>query len=61
MRKVAKAVTDVVRRETTALATGAADHPHTATSVVLSIGALAFAIGYVVGKSSAERSYSYWR
>jgi hypothetical protein len=61
VRKVAKTATDAVKRETTAVAVGAAEHPQTATSLVLAIGAFAFAVGYMMGRSSAERDYRYWR
>ncbi|WP_025430275.1 hypothetical protein [Ensifer adhaerens] len=62
VRKVAKAAGDVVKRETSAVAAAAADHPHTATGLVLTIGALAFAIGYIMGRSSIEDTrQGYWR
>ncbi|MDP9810384.1 hypothetical protein J2W42_003245 [Rhizobium tibeticum] len=61
IRKATKAATDAVVRETTAVATGAADHPHTATTLVLTIGALAFGLGYLMGRSAAANDYSYWR
>ncbi|MGF6175045.1 hypothetical protein ABIE33_003353 [Ensifer sp. 4252] len=61
VRKAAKTATDVVRRETSAVAAAAADNPHTATGLVLAIGAIAFAIGYVLGRSSVENGPSYWR
>src|SRR5262245_45448183 len=43
VRKAARTATDVVRRETSAVATGAREHPQTATTLVLGVGALAFA------------------
>ena len=52
---------DAVSREANALATGAVDHPYTATGVTLTVGLLAFAIGYVMGRSSVEPVQSYWR
>jgi len=61
VRKVASDAVGAVRRETSALATGAAEHPHTATSLVLGIGALAFMAGYLMGRNSATDSYRYWR
>ncbi len=60
VRKVAQNAADAVKRETSAVAAGAADHPRTATSIVLAIGALAFTAGYLMGRSSAERDYRYW-
>ncbi|SCB41625.1 hypothetical protein [Rhizobium multihospitium] len=59
-RKVAKEAKDAVVRESTALAAGAAQHPHTATGIVLTIGALAFAIGYVMGRDAASRDTRWW-
>ncbi len=59
VRKAARTATDAVKRETNALAVGAARHPHTATTLVLAIGTLAFGIGYLLGRSSAENR-SYW-
>lgn len=61
VRKMAKTASDVVKRETSAVAAGVAEHPSTATSVVLGIGMLAFAMGYLVGRSSAQSRYRYWR
>ncbi|TCU13088.1 hypothetical protein EV132_11372 [Rhizobium sullae] len=60
-RKVARSATDAVSREATAAAVGAADHPYTATSIVLAIGTLAFTAGYLMGRSSAPQGYHYWR
>jgi len=57
MRKVAKTAGDAVRRETNALAIGAAEHPHTATTLVLAIGVMAFGLGYLMGRSSSDQSY----
>lgn len=59
-RKVAQTAAGALRRETSAVAAGAADHPHTATSLVLGIGAMGFALGYLMGRSSAERDSRYW-
>ncbi|MEZ2131335.1 MULTISPECIES: hypothetical protein [unclassified Sinorhizobium] len=61
VRKIAKTATDAVKRETSALAVGAAEHPHTASTLILGIGALAFTVGYLVGRSSATTSHRYWR
>jgi hypothetical protein len=60
-RKIAKTATDAVSREANALATGAVQHPYTATGVTMTIGLLAFAIGYVMGRSSVDTGRSYWR
>jgi len=61
VRKAAKTATDVVKRETSAVATGAREHPQTATTLVLGVSALAFAIGYVLGRNSVSDNYRYWR
>jgi len=53
-RKMAKDAKDAVVRESTAVAAGAAEHPHTATGIVLTIGALAFAVGYVLGRDAGS-------
>lgn len=49
-RKVAKDIADAVKRETTAIAKGAQQHPHTATGIVFAIGVLAFGVGYALGR-----------
>lgn len=61
VRKAAQTVTEAVRRETSAVATAAAEHPHTATTLGVIIGALAFTIGYVLGRSSVNSGRGYWR
>ncbi|WP_113569864.1 hypothetical protein [Rhizobiales bacterium] len=60
-RKIVKTAADAVSREANALATGATEHPYTATGLTLTVGLLAFAIGYVMGRSSVEPVRSYWR
>lgn len=60
VRKAAQTATDAVSREANAVATGAADHPYTATGLTLTVGLLSFAIGYVMGRSSVDKR-SYWR
>lgn len=60
-RKVAKTAADAVSREANAAAVGAADHPYTAAGLALAVGLLAFAIGYVMGRSSVDSEQSYWR
>lgn len=58
--KVAKGAKDAVVRESAAVVTGAAEHPHAATGIVLTIGALAFAIGYVLGRDASSNSSRWW-
>jgi len=60
VRNVAKNAVDTVRRETSAVAAGAADHPHTATGLLLGVGALAFMAGFVFGRGAADHT-STWR
>jgi hypothetical protein len=60
IRKAASNTASVVRREVQAVATGAANHPHTASSVVVGIGLLAFSIGYLLGRQSVETN-RFWR
>ncbi len=50
-----------VKREAYAVTAGARDHPHTASALLLGIGIAAFEFGYLLGRSSAESSASYWR
>jgi len=54
VRKAAQTATEAVKRETSAVATAA-------TTLGLLIGALAFTIGYVVGRSSVDTGRGYWR
>ncbi len=61
LRRVAKTATDAVVRESGAVAAGAADHPHTATTIALTIGAVAFGLGYLMGRSVGANDYRYWR
>ncbi|KQV29684.1 hypothetical protein ASC97_23215 [Rhizobium sp. Root1203] len=61
LRKVAKTATDAVVRESGAVAAGAADHPHTATTIALTIGAVAFGLGYLMGRAAGANDYRYWR
>ncbi len=60
VRKMAKTATDAARREANVVAAAVADHPRTASGLLLTVGALAFAIGFVIGRSSidGERGYS---
>ncbi|GAC1045420.1 hypothetical protein [Rhizobium sp. No.120] len=59
-RKVAKDARDAVVRESTAVVAGAVEHPHTATGIVLTIGALAFAIGYALGRDASLNDSRWW-
>ncbi|RVM52970.1 hypothetical protein CN106_02435 [Sinorhizobium meliloti] len=61
VRKIAKAASGAVGREANAVVVGAADHPYTATGLALTVGAIAFAVGYTMGRSSSEKGRSYWR
>jgi hypothetical protein len=61
LRKVAKTATDAVVRESGVVAAGAADHPQTATTIALTIGAVAFGLGYLMGRSASAKDYWYWR
>ncbi|MDE1996632.1 MAG: hypothetical protein KGI75_29305 [Rhizobiaceae bacterium] len=60
IRKVASDSAAVVKREAQAVATGAVDHPHTASAIVLTVGAVAFGIGYLLGRSSTDTGSHYW-
>jgi hypothetical protein len=60
VRKAATNAVAAVKREAGAAASGAANHPHTASSLVLGIGALAFVIGYAMGRNSVSGGYRYW-
>ncbi|WP_077961309.1 hypothetical protein [Ensifer adhaerens] len=59
-RKVAKAAAGAVSREANEVVAGAADHPYTATGLTLAVGCFAFAIGYVMGRSSVDGRQSHW-
>ncbi|MGV2104063.1 MULTISPECIES: hypothetical protein [unclassified Rhizobium] len=61
VRKVASDAVDAVRRETSAVAAGAAEHPHTATGLALTVGAIGLCIGYILGRNSAASDYDYRR
>jgi hypothetical protein len=53
--------TDAIVRESTAVVAGVVEHPNTATTIVVTIGALAFCLGYRMGRLSTANDYSYWR
>lgn len=59
--KVASDTASAIKREANALAVGATDHPQAASTLVLGIGALAFGMGYLMGRSSATTRKRYWR
>nr|WP_156408930.1 hypothetical protein [Rhizobium sp. Root708] len=58
-RYAAKTIAGAVRRETSAVAAGAAGHPHTATGVLVGIAALGICVGYVFGRQSND-AHRYW-
>ncbi|RVO51838.1 hypothetical protein CN092_24195 [Sinorhizobium meliloti] len=58
---VREVASGAVGREANAVVVGAADHPCTATGLALTVGAIAFAVGYTMGRSSSEKGRSYWR
>lgn len=59
VRKAAQSATETVKRETRAVVNVAAEHPHTVTSLGVLLGALAFTIGYVMGRSSVDTRRSH--
>jgi hypothetical protein len=61
IRKAASDTVSAIKREANAVTVGAAEHPHTASTLVLGIGAFAFAVGYLMGRSSADARSRYWR
>jgi hypothetical protein len=62
VRRVAQNAGEIARNEAQAVVAGVTDHPHTASTLVLGIGALAFGLGYLLGRSSSgSSSYGYWR
>ena len=61
VRKVVKSATDAVSREANAVAVGAVDHPYTSTGLAFTVGALAFGIGFLMGRSSVGNGRSNWR
>lgn len=60
VRKMAKTATAAVKREAQAVATGVSDHPHAAASMLVAVGAVAFGLGYLLGRSSGAASRGYW-
>lgn len=61
VRKVASDTASAIKREADTVAAGAADHPGTASALIVGIGALAFTMGYLLGRSSNSTSRRYWR
>ncbi|MGO7908639.1 hypothetical protein [Rhizobium leguminosarum] len=62
LTKVAKSAAKEMKREAYAVAFGAREHPHTASALLLTTGIVAFGLGYLLGRSSAEGSTRpYWR
>jgi len=61
LNKAAKSAANVVKREAYAVASGARDHPQTASALLLGTGIVAFGLGYLLGRSSVDSSTSrYW-
>ena len=54
--ETAKAAVATVRDEAEAVSAVVADHPHTTSTVLVTISALAFGIGYVMGHASGSAS-----
>ncbi|WP_064710002.1 hypothetical protein [Rhizobium bangladeshense] len=61
LAKVAQSAASGVKREVYAVTTGARNHPHTASALLLTIGLVAFGFGYLLGRSSLESSARPWR
>ncbi|MBZ5760071.1 MULTISPECIES: hypothetical protein [Rhizobium] len=58
----AKAVVSGLKDEASAVSAAAAEHPHTATALLVTIGAIAFGLGYALGHSSGVNSRQrFWR
>ncbi|MBZ7927322.1 hypothetical protein LAC81_35875 (plasmid) [Ensifer adhaerens] len=59
--KAAQVAAEAVKTEVSAVVGAAAEHPHTVSAVGVLLGALAFTIGYVVGRNSVDtRRGSRW-
>ena len=56
--EMARSAIEGLKNEASAVSAAAADHPHTATTLLLTVSALAFAVGYAFGHSAqpARRS-----
>lgn len=62
IREKAKTAVATVKSEADAVSATVADHPHTTTTVLITIGALAFGIGYLMGHSSGMAARPrHWR
>lgn len=58
----AKNAAALVKSEAGAVSAVAADHPHTASTLLIGISALAFGLGYLLGRTSSDdSSRRYWR
>jgi hypothetical protein len=58
----AKTAVTTVKDEAGAMSAVVADHPHTTTSLLVAISALAFGLGYVLGHASGTASRPrFWR
>ena len=57
----AKSAAAMVKSEADAVSAVAVDHPHTASTLLIGISALAFGLGYLLGRSSAGGGPRYWR
>ncbi|TLX08207.1 hypothetical protein [Rhizobium sp. MHM7A] len=61
LAKVAQSAASGLKREVYAVTTGARNHPHTASALLLTVGLAAFGFGYLLGRSSLESSARLWR
>ena len=61
VRKAASTAVNAVRRETSAVAAGAAEQPHTATGLALTAGAIGRCIAYLPGRTSVDTPSTHWR
>jgi hypothetical protein len=58
----AKSAAALVKSEAGAVSAVAADHPHTTSTLLIGITALAFGLGYVLGRSAGiDRTPRSWR
>lgn len=62
VKEKAKTAAALVKTEAVAVGTNAADHPQATATLLVTIGAIAFGLGYLVGHASATESRPrYWR
>jgi hypothetical protein len=57
----AKNAAALVKGEADAVGAAAADHPQMTSTVLIGISALAFGLGFLLGRSSADTRPRYWR